>query len=85
MKVTLQSTRKIVTFETDTGHVEARVWQGETETGVPVQAFITRIAPEISPNEPGFDAAQVEFERDLRHTSSPRPAALDVIPARMIL
>ncbi len=50
MKITIESTSKIVTVETRNGPIQARVWQGETESGIPVHAFITRIAPEVLAN-----------------------------------
>lgn len=42
MKVTVESTPKIV----EINGVPARVWQGQTEGGIPVIAFLTRIAAE---------------------------------------
>lgn len=40
MKITLESTREIV----NVNGARARVWEGETERGVKIVAFITRIA-----------------------------------------
>ena len=40
MKVTLESTTKIV----ELNGVQARIWEGTTEGGIRVHAFITRIA-----------------------------------------
>jgi len=42
MKVTIESTTKIV----ELNGVLARIWEGETESGIKVHAFITRIACE---------------------------------------
>jgi hypothetical protein len=78
MKVTLESTSKIVELETPQGTVPARIWEGHTETGIPVHAYITRIA---APAE-GVDLAQ--FERELSETRSPS-AAVQAIPLRLIL
>jgi hypothetical protein len=47
VKITIESTTKLVTMEIRGASVPGRVWQGQTESGVPVQAFVTRIAPEI--------------------------------------
>jgi hypothetical protein len=52
MKITVENTRKIVYFKMGGVEFPARVWQGKTESGIPVQAFITRIAPEIAIHDP---------------------------------
>lgn len=77
MKVELHNTTKIVELKTPTGCVPARVWEGHTEAGVPVIAFITRMAAER-------DADLVEFERELREVTPPSP---DVAawPGRMLI
>lgn len=78
MKVQLHSTVKTVDLVTRWGHaVPARVWEGTTEGGVPVIAFITRIAAKD-------DADLSEFERDLLEMTPPSP---DVAawPARMLI
>lgn len=84
MKVTLESTAKIVTLVVDGHDVPARVWQGESADGIPVQAFITRIAPEIPKSDPRIDELTAEFERDLRRMADPRPTT-EAIPLRMIV
>lgn len=84
MKITIESTDKIVTFEVGGRDVPARVWQGETESGIPVQCFITRISPEIPKSNPKIDELTVEFERDLRRQADPRPT-VQAIPLRMII
>lgn len=77
MKVELHNTTKIVQLATATGTVPARVWEGHTEAGVPVVAFITRIAVQR-------DSDLAEFERDLEEQTPPSP---DVAawPARMLI
>jgi hypothetical protein len=84
MKITIESTTKIVTLETRNGPVQARVWQGQSESGIPVQAFITRIAPEIPQSDPRIDELTAEFERDLRRQADPRPT-VEAIPLRFII
>ena len=79
MKIRIESTSKIVTLVVGGKDVPARVWQGETDGGIPVQCFITRIAPEIPKTDPDIDALTAEFERDLRRQSDPRPT-VDAIP-----
>jgi hypothetical protein len=84
MKITIESTSKIVTLFADDAAVPARVWQGETESGIPVQVFVTRIAPEISTDDPRIDELTVEFERDLQRQADPRPT-VELIPLRLII
>lgn len=84
MRITLENTSKIVTLVVDGHDVPARVWQGQTENGIPVQAFITRIAPEIPKTDPHIDRLTAEFERDLQRCADPRPT-VDAIPLRMLI
>lgn len=79
MKVCLESTNKITMLVGDGGGaVAARVWEGYTESGIRVHAFITRIA--VSTQE---DAS--EFERDLLETRPPSADIAPQIPSRMVL
>jgi hypothetical protein len=76
VKLTIESTSTIVTIN---GNVQARVWQGKTEGGVPVELLVTRIAvPNSAPEE------QERFARELREQPAPK-AAEAVWPLRMIL
>lgn len=85
MKITIESTSRIVTLVVDGKDVPARVWQGFTEvTGIPVQCFITRIAPEISKSHPDVDLLTEEFSRELARQADPRPT-VEAIPLRMII
>jgi hypothetical protein len=73
MRIQLESTTKIVTLN----GIPARIWEGATQSGIRVHAYITRIAaPE--------DADLAQFELEL---SDCRPPGPDVaaIPARLIL
>jgi len=65
MKVTLESTDKVVEVVTANGVVPARLWEGTTESGIQCHAFITRIA--VHKND---DASQ--FERELLECRPPR-------------
>lgn len=78
MRVTLESTDKIVTLELNGREMPARVWEGTTANGIACHAYITRIAVHQD-----HDAS--EFERDLAKQHRPASPALDVIPARFIL
>jgi hypothetical protein len=59
MKITLDSTARIV-------HVSgtpARVWEGHTASGIPVYAFVSRLATD--------DARGEELAAELRKTNEP--------------
>lgn len=73
MKVTLESTTKIVTVN----GVPARIWDGETAGGIRVHAYVTRIA--VAAKD---DAAQ--FESELQECRAPSPEVA-AIPLRLIL
>ena len=80
MQLSLESTTKIVMLKINGADVPARVWCGITSGGIPVHAFITRVAVVN-----GLDAlAYAEFERDLEEHAAPTPA-IEAIPARLIL
>ena len=80
MKIEIESTATIVTLEVNGADVPARVWQGRTASGTPVQCYIIRIAPEVPPE----DARTGEFARELQEHAAPR-ATIRCIPLRMIL
>ena len=84
MKITIERTSKMVTLvqHHEAGQLEmpARVWQGTTESGIPVQVCVTRIAPEIPKNDP----RQKEFEREFTRVADPRPE-IAAIPLRLVI
>lgn len=73
MKITIQSTQQIVKVQ---GNVEARIWEGTTDTGIPIFCMITRI---------GVGASEMaeQFDRELRECKP--PTMVNHWPARMIL
>lgn len=73
MQATLNSTEKIVKVN----GVPARIWEGETESGIKVHAFVTRIA--VNREE---DNSQ--FEEELEEHDPPS-AEIEYYPARMVL
>ena len=73
MKVTLENTDKIVQLN----GVPARIWEGETASGVKVHAYITRIAV-------AHDDDTAQFEQELQETRAPSPD-VQALPLRMIL
>lgn len=77
MKVTLENTSKIVELVVNGQRVPARIWEGETESGIKCHAYITRIA--VSNND---DAS--EFERALKECRVPS-ADVEAIPLRLVL
>ena len=73
MKITIENTSKIV----ELNGVPARIWEGKTDSGIPVHCYVTRIAVRN-----GADHSQ--FERELQETRAPS-ADVAAIPMRMIL
>lgn len=65
MKATVESTREIVTLN----GIPARIWRGQTEKGVPVHFYVTRVAV------PEDAASFAEFERDLAEQGQPELVA----------
>lgn len=77
--MTIESTSKVVTLEVDGSEVPARIWEGETESGVRVHCYVTRIATDDQRPE-----VHERFRRELAETRAPS-AAVQAIPLRMIL
>jgi hypothetical protein len=78
MKVELESTTKIVEIMIDRERtVPARIWEGKTESGIPIHAFITRIAVDETEN-------QKEFESELQSHKTPS-LVIEQYPLRIIL
>lgn len=88
MKITLESTSRIVSIKSETSivdragirhrqHMECRVWEGQTVTGVKVICLIPRIA---AVNEGDL----TEFEKELKEMSPPSPD-VEAFPQKMII
>lgn len=73
MRITLENTSKIV----ELNGIPARIWEGRTESGIQIHAFITRVAVRN-------DADCSEFERDLQETRAPSPAVA-ALPTKLVL
>ena len=73
MKIEIENTEKIV----ELNGVPARVWEGQTESGIPVHCFVTRISPQSNDNIE-------DFERELQETVAPSPEVA-AYPLRLIL
>lgn len=77
MRITLEPTTKIVELVVNGAAVPARVWEGKTDQGVPMHAYITRVAV-------AEDQDASAFERELLEQRKPT-AEVAAIPARLIL
>ena len=77
MKITLESTTKIVELKGPEGTVPARIWEGTTESGIKVHAFITRIAAPA-------DADQSQFQAELQEQRPPS-TDIEMYPSRLVL
>jgi hypothetical protein len=81
MKITIESTTKVVEVVNDgfgkSAAIQARVWEGETDSGIKVQCLITRIAAEATQN-------LSQFERELQECKAPS-VDVQMFPMRMIL
>src|ERR1700677_4632428 len=77
MKVTLESTTKIVTLEINGASVPARIWEGVTERGIRCHAFVTRIAHHEDDNPS-------QFQADLEEQAKPS-AAIQSYPMRLLI
>jgi hypothetical protein len=75
MKVTLESTSQVVLLN---DKIPARVWEGETASGIKVQAVIARVAAED-------DQDLSQFVAELVECRPPSDAALEAFPLRMII
>ena len=75
MKITVQNTEQVVNLN----GVPARLWVGETDSGIPVHCFVTRISPQT---EDGDDITQ--FELELQETPPPK-TPITAYPLNLIL
>jgi hypothetical protein len=78
MKITIENTSKIVELEGAVGRMPARVWEGHTESGIPVHCYVTRIAVARE-----LDTEQ--FERELIECRQPSAKIEQAIPLRLVL
>ena len=75
--VSPSSSGGVAVWVTESGSVPARVWQGTSESGVPVICWVTRVAV-------ARDADTTQFEAELTEHRAPSAEAL-AFPLRMIL
>ncbi len=81
MKITIESTDKIITLVDNGVEMPARVWLGHTESGVRCHVFVTRVAVK----EGQSAEAYAQFERELKETAKATPDDIRAIPLRFIL
>lgn len=74
MKATIESTEKIIEFN----GIPARVWEGETESGIKCHFYITRVS---------VSADEISIERFQEELQQHRPPSVETqaIPLRMNL
>lgn len=75
MKITIESTSKIV----ELNGIPARIWEGQTKSGIKVHCFVTRVA--IDQDELRVS----EFEKELQKTRTPSPELEKYYPSKLIL
>lgn len=85
MILTLRPTTKLVELKVPgcgpaCDVITARIWEGTTESGAKVHAFIPRVAL----HEDAPDEVKEQFGRELQQTVAPS-AAVAVYPLRLIL
>lgn len=73
MEIQLHNTEKVVFLN----GVPARIWEGQTASGVRIHAYITRIGVEDSQD-------LAEFEGELATASAPS-REMEAIPLRMLI
>jgi hypothetical protein len=76
MKLIVESTSKVV----EINGMPCRIWEGTTESGIKVHAFMIRVA--ISAEEE--DDVHGQFKKELQECKAPS-AELNVYPLRMII
>lgn len=81
MKITIENTDKLLHLKSGGGEVPARVWEGETDNGVKVICFVTRIL--VKEGQP--EEIYQQFERELRETQKAASPAVETFPLRFVL
>lgn len=76
MKITIESTTQLA----EVNGLPTRIWEGTTETGIPVICLITRVA--VSNDE--TPAVHEQFKQELLECKPPS-AAVEAFPVRMII
>lgn len=79
MKASIESTDTFIEVAAPAGapRTQARLWVGRTESGIPIQLLILRVAVPLA-------AHHAEFEQELREQPAPAPEVI-AFPLRMVL
>ena len=77
-------TTPLCKFVTETALASPRCSDDADHPAIPVQAFITLIAPEVRPDDPRIDELTAQFTAELERVAPPRPT-VEAIPLRMVL
>jgi hypothetical protein len=79
MEILIHSTDRIVTVKNKAGaEIPGRIWEGETDSGIPVVCVVTRIAiPK--------DQDQTQFKAELQEHAAPTDLAVKAFPIRMLI
>jgi hypothetical protein len=72
--IVLKNTDRII----DVNGIQSRLWEGKTESGIPVHCLIVRIAV-------NKEADQSEFEKELLYRDPPSPASDAAFPATRLV
>ena len=78
MKITIESTDRIILIEQGGVSIPARMWEGKTDSGIEIFCLITRIAA-------GDGQDIFQFAKELQEQKPPSLDAVRVWPSRMIL
>lgn len=74
MRITVESTTKVV----EVNGVPARVWEGHTESGIPIHCMITRVMVDL-------DEDRAQFEAELERHRPAQNADIEAYPMRLLL
>jgi hypothetical protein len=81
MPITVHSTTKVITLVVDGVDVPARIWEGETSSGIPVHCYILGVGVNRDANG---DANVTQFVLDMDEQRAPSAAVME-FPLRLIL
>jgi hypothetical protein len=77
MKITIESTSRLIEIQTLQGRVPARIWEGQTDRGIRVACMITRISVRD-------DEDRAQFDADLEKHREPSAEAM-AFPLRLLI
>lgn len=78
MRIQIENTEQIVQLTGAEVGTRARVWIGDTESGIPVQLLVLRVAVAVHER-------QEEFERELQEQPAIPAPSLPAFPLRLVL